>query len=462
MPPLHINCRCAVAPAGITVMPPHAHIGKGEGEGEGEPDVAFLLIRTRNDEGKRRYLLQKRGDGSPHAGDWGLPGGKGHSGENAWETAIREAREEMGGLPELNAVCVMERIDGDGERKCSTFVCDVDAEFVPNTGAGLTPEESAGWGWFSRGEIEDLPLHPGFAETWAGYLEQVLGKSVRRRGPKRVLVSGQEIYPDDDETGSDDLNPPSGGGGEYPHPHNIDPVMQASGGRSGDEGPHWDGGEAEPYVATMNGPGGGTSIREGRVPKSPGKPKGSGTGGEDGGEQKPKAIPLDGNVPDDEDDAAQPFERGRPPNGVGKSAAEYSDPNPVEAEHILSVMRENFPEKALGWVKRARWIGPVQVPWERVNTANIDSWAASHQLDGVRRFAREIQAGTGHLHPSILIQREDDDKCDIVDGHHRALARRALGKPVLAYIGFVRGKDVEAALETHSSQIHSGTDPKNI
>ena len=125
-------------------------------------------------------------------------------------------------------------------------------------------------------------------------------------------------------------------------------------------------------------------------------------------------------------------------------------------------MRANFPEDALKWVTRGRWIGPCEVPWDRINTSDEDSWAASHEPEAVDRFAREIKAGTGHLNPSILIQRPDDDKADLIDGHHRAMARHyKLGKPVLAYIGFVRGKDVQAALETHSSQVHSGSDPGN-
>jgi hypothetical protein len=49
----------------------------------------------------------------------------------------------------------------------------------------------------------------------------------------------------------------------------------------------------------------------------------------------------------------------------------------------------------------------------------------------------------------------------IVDGHHRALARRKLGKPVLAYVGNIDPRDREAAEQTHSSQFHSGADPAN-
>jgi len=84
-------------------------------------------------------------------------------------------------------------------------------------------------------------------------------------------------------------------------------------------------------------------------------------------------------------------------------------------------------------------------------------------LDAVNRFAREIKSGVGHLNPSTGIQRRDDDKVEIVDGHHRALARRKLGMPVLMYIGMVPfGQYEQDALSFHEKQIHNGADPKNI
>lgn len=141
--------------------------------------------------------------------------------------------------------------------------------------------------------------------------------------------------------------------------------------------------------------------------------------------------------------------------------SDYSDPSPVNAEHVMNLMRSNFPEDAIGWVMRARWVGPIQVPWERIDKDGIDDWAASHQQEAVNRFARDIKAGTGHTNPSILIQDNDSPKAIIIDGHHRALAHHKLGQPVLAYLGQIEPGDRMAAEETHSKQVHSGSDPRN-
>jgi 8-oxo-dGTP pyrophosphatase MutT (NUDIX family) len=445
-PPLHPACRCAVAPAGIEAEPPLAHLGKAEQDAPAET-VAFLLIRALNVEGKWRYLLQKRGESSSNPGEWGLPGGTAHPDETPWATAMRESEEEMGALPGLapgQVICDML----DDRRQRFTFVCET-AWFEPSMD-GSTPEEVAGWGWFRPREIAELDLHPAFEQTW-----ELFRDAEKDRSRSRVLVNGQEIYPEDNE--EEDDWPPGGGGGTYPHPHRADGTeVFALGGRPGTEPPRWDGDETEPFVALPAGPAGAHGVREGRAALPPAG--GTSPHVADGSVKKPR--PAD-NGPDEDDDAWWPLVRGRPPNAVGKGASDYWDPNPVEPEHVLSVMRSNFPEDVLSWVKRAHWIGPVEVPWERVNTKDADSWAASHQRDAVHRFARQIKAGTGHLNPSILVQRPDDDKCDIVDGHHRALARHQLGKPVLAYVGFVHAGDMQAALETHSSQFHSGSNPQN-
>jgi SPP1 gp7 family putative phage head morphogenesis protein len=145
---------------------------------------------------------------------------------------------------------------------------------------------------------------------------------------------------------------------------------------------------------------------------------------------------------------------------AAKDAADLTDPNPVEAEHVLSLMRANFPDKALGWVEDVHWIGPVHVPLSRVDFRDEDSWAASHQPERVADFARQIENGDGYAHPVILVQTPHDQKAVIIDGHHRVLACRKLGWPAKAYLGMADTL-TSPMLETHSSQVHQGSSPLN-
>lgn len=133
--------------------------------------------------------------------------------------------------------------------------------------------------------------------------------------------------------------------------------------------------------------------------------------------------------------------------------------SPVSADEVYRRMEGNFPDSAIGWVRRASWTR-CQVPWDLIDDDDIGSWAASHEPGAVARDAREIRAGDEGK-PGVLIRRPGAKRLDIIDGHHHALARRKLGHPVLAYVGDVRAEDVPAALETHSSQVHSGSDPAN-
>jgi 8-oxo-dGTP pyrophosphatase MutT (NUDIX family) len=145
--------------------------------------------------------------------------------------------------------------------------------------------------------------------------------------------------------------------------------------------------------------------------------------------------------------------------GMGKAAADLWDPNPVEADHVMAQLLDNYPASALKWMRKARWVGPVRVPQARVDDDDMKSWAASHQPARVEHFAALIRAGKP-VRPAVAVQEPGESKVKIIDGHHRTLAWRKLGEPVTAYIGFVR-RDGGPWDETHSSQYHSGDDPAN-
>lgn len=144
---------------------------------------------------------------------------------------------------------------------------------------------------------------------------------------------------------------------------------------------------------------------------------------------------------------------------TAKGASDPSDPNPVEAEHVYNQLLQNYPPKAIGWVKKARWIGPIEVPLDRVDTDDTDSWAASHQPERVDHFARKLRRGKP-VNPGVSVQEPGENKIKVIDGHHRYLGSEKAGQKFRTYIGFVDSNGGPWD-ETHTFQFHQGSDPQN-
>ena len=121
-------------------------------------------------------------------------------------------------------------------------------------------------------------------------------------------------------------------------------------------------------------------------------------------------------------------------------------------------MSRNFPSEAIEWVNEAKWTMEL-VPLHDVDFDNEDSWAAHHQQDRVHHFAQQLESGES-VKPAIMVRVPGKHRLRIVDGHHRTLAYRLLGKPVRAFVGAVPEGD-DRWMETHSSQVHQGDDPAN-
>ena len=487
--PMHPDCRCVPAPADINVIPPQAHLGKSEAE-EDEHVLVWLLLRARDEDGKYRFLLQQRDDGT-----WGMPGGHAHVGEDPWQGALRETTEEIGDLPELACIGTFHHMEDDGQTQVYLYLCDT-RYFRPELN-GSTPEETRGTGWFRRKEIDALNLVPKFREDWDEgiTLRDHAAKALQRM----VDENGTELY----VNGPGQELQATGARWPYPHrPDGADDPEQHYGTAETAEPPRWDGTDGPVEMTEPRGGNDGDYPR-GRKPNKPGS-RFPDQGGQrypstDNGDPGPAAagVPksrsfrvmhggtprlVTGSTPpvtphpyEPQDSIVQP-EPYDPamsvpvltPEGDAyyspKSAggpSDYSDPNPVDAEHIYLQMAKNFPPDAIEWVKRARWIGPVNIPWERIDSDGIESWAASHQPGKVGDFVKLLRAHDGRVAPSVLIQDNDTPKAIIIDGHHRALAHRKLGQPVLGYVGMIDPKDRKAAEETHSKQIHSGSDPRN-
>lgn len=131
----------------------------------------------------------------------------------------------------------------------------------------------------------------------------------------------------------------------------------------------------------------------------------------------------------------------------------------VAAGVVISQLSENYPPESIEWVKSAYWTGPVEVPLGSVDFEDEDSWAAHRDVEHTAHFARRIEAGD-LPHPAVSVLEPGDAKVKVIDGHHRTLAYRHLGKPALMYVGRVSYENGPWN-ETHSSQEHQGSDPAN-
>lgn len=107
-------------------------------------------------------LLQHRAPWSHQGGTWGLPGGARDSHETPEQAAVREAEEEAGLSPHQLTVRTTVVTAENSGWTYTTVIADATEQLVtvPN-------RESAELRWVAEDEVTDLPLHPGFAASWA-------------------------------------------------------------------------------------------------------------------------------------------------------------------------------------------------------------------------------------------------------------------------------------------------------
>ena len=391
---VHPACRCAPGPAGVDVEPPLADLGKADGgsetgefpQFEDESRAGFLMLRARHpDDGKWRYLLQQRDDGT-----WGLPGGSAHLGETARSAAARESAEEIGDLPPLGepkAVCQFR-----DDRKTAWIHVHEVSFFQPLLN-GSTPGETQGTGWFRRKEVGDLDLHPPFRAQW---------ESTDWRDPYGIGKSQRAVNENGEVL---TLTPASqrlqATGARWPYPRRSDGTEDPEGapghvpgGTAGEMGapepPHWNddmtgpvprdtleprnvndgdmpsrGRKPNPHAAdfpdqgdedddawpapqnTLQPPGSSVGARTG-VPPS-GKASGNDSGHPVVGSvpaktpapYKPHAVPPEAFDPATAVEDWNP--QGESDVTHGKGAQHVTDANPVEWRHVWAVMESRIP-----------------------------------------------------------------------------------------------------------------------
>ena len=109
----------------------------------------------------RGVLLQKRVEWSHHGGTWGIPGGALHEGEAPIDGALRESHEEAA-VPSGSVRPLATLTYELGFWRYTTLLATVETPFEPQ----ITDAESLELRWVPVDEVEDLPLHPGFAAAW--------------------------------------------------------------------------------------------------------------------------------------------------------------------------------------------------------------------------------------------------------------------------------------------------------
>lgn len=120
-------------------------------------------------------------------------------------------------------------------------------------------------------------------------------------------------------------------------------------------------------------------------------------------------------------------------------------------QDVREQLADDYPPEATAWVDDVPWEGPKTVPLVDLDFSNEKKWRASAEPEKIHKFAKKIQKGK--LKPIIAVKAPQRNKLIIVDGHHRALAYRALGRDAMAYVATVPQEKGEW-LAMHNSQTH--------
>lgn len=110
----------------------------------------FLSLDT------KRICLQLRGEEGKYNGTWSFWGGKRENDEKPIDTLLREMREEIGILPDIQKIYPIHKyVSQDKNFEYNAFVVTVFEEFIP-----VLNSESSGYCWVNV-DMYPKPLHRG-------------------------------------------------------------------------------------------------------------------------------------------------------------------------------------------------------------------------------------------------------------------------------------------------------------
>lgn len=123
--------------------------------------AAGVLFVHRPADGPVEVMLQKRSAFSHEGGTWSVAGGALDEGESPFEAALREASEEVGEVPDDHRLLGEYVFAPATDWSYTTVVVEVGERF----GASINFETDA-VAWLSLADVEQLPMHAGFAAAW--------------------------------------------------------------------------------------------------------------------------------------------------------------------------------------------------------------------------------------------------------------------------------------------------------
>jgi hypothetical protein len=359
-----------------------------------------------------------------------------------------------------------------------TFICELPELFQPSVD-GATPEETEGWGWFSRKQVGKLPLHPAFEQLWDSVDWKQLGKTDQAGKAQRIVdLNGQVTWTQDSP---DDLSYPASGGGARMMPDAPNFGELSPGGAippsAGGEMPRWQPSEnlvawsertngagragANPWaggtdysfqgdqtnVTHASSPQGSNDASQGGGRAAPppysGNLVGPDTGGKwpaggEGDEQAPVSMPGGTNAVPPSSSAVVKEEGGpegyihgwvcvRPPCG--------SKPNHIEAAD-LSLVKDSNDDSVFHVIhEKSGWeVGSAR---KNPNPPNIYSkWIVTHAVDGhsfpnsldsatraIAHFYNHQQPSSAPLHGWISTARIGSSDIGMTDSQAKSIAK---------------------------------------
>ena len=137
-----------------------------------------MLTRRMPDAGDEspHVLLQHRADWVHHGGTWSVPGGAIQHGENAWQAALREVTEETG-FDLSHASELGRHVDDHGGWSYTTIIAGTDVVVDLDV---VAIGEQQNLVWLAVAEVDALPLHPGFVDSWPTVRALVTGAVEQR------------------------------------------------------------------------------------------------------------------------------------------------------------------------------------------------------------------------------------------------------------------------------------------